>query len=84
MRATIPWLLVLAVLPRVEDPWPDAIGVELPFATAAAGSILAGVAYSLAIREKRERAIKLGGLVGFCVGSAFFFVSLLAQVISSL
>lgn len=84
MRAIAPWLLVLAVLPRVEDPWPDTIGVELPIATAAAGSVLAGVAYSLSAQEKRERAIRLGGLSGFCVGSALYFVSLLAQVVSSL
>ncbi|HEX3173226.1 MAG TPA: hypothetical protein VHQ43_03285 [Solirubrobacterales bacterium] len=82
MRATIPWLIVLAVLPRVEDPWPDKIGVELPFATAAIGSVLAGVAFSLTTQEKRERAIKLGGLFGFCAGSAFFVVSLLVQLVS--
>jgi hypothetical protein len=84
MRAIIPWLVVLAILPRVEDPWPETIGVELPFATAAAGSILAGVAYSLASQEKWERAIKLGGLFGFCIGSVLFFVSLPAQVVSGL
>jgi hypothetical protein len=84
MRAIAPWLLVLAVLPRVEDPWPNTIGVELPIATAAAGSVLAGVAYSLATREKRERAIKIGGLSGFCVGGALYFVSLLVQVVSNL
>jgi hypothetical protein len=83
MRAVAPWLLAIAVLPRVEDPWPDTIGVELPFATAAAGSVLAGVAYSLATREKRERAIKWGGLSGFCVGSVLYCVALLVQVASS-
>jgi hypothetical protein len=84
MRAIVPWLLVLTVLPRVEDPWPDSIGVDLPIGTAAAGSVLAGLAYSLATREKRERAIKLGGLCGFCAGSALYVVSLLAQVLCSL
>jgi hypothetical protein len=84
MRAIAPWLLALAALPRVEDPWPDTIGFELPIATAAAGSVLAGVVYSLANQEKRDRAIKLGGLSGFCIGSALYFVSLLVQVVSSL
>ena len=84
MRTIAPWLLALAFLPRVEDPWPDTIGVELPIVTAAAGSVLAGVAFPLAPREKRERAIKLGGLFGFYVGSALYLVSLLTQVVSSL
>lgn len=59
-------------------------GADLPFTLAAAGGVLGGVGYSLAGREKQERAIKLGGLVGFCLGSGLYGVALLAQVISEL
>lgn len=81
MRAIALWLLVLAVFPRVDDPWPDTIDLEFPFAMAAAGAVFAGVVCFLAGEEKRERAIKLGGLVGFSGGSAFYVISLLAQVV---
>ena len=84
MRAIAPWLLALAVLPRVEDPWPEAIGLELPFFTATAGSVLAAVGSSLAKLEQQERVIKLGGLDGFCLGGSFYCVALLIQVFSSL
>ena len=84
MRAIAPWLLVLAVLPRVEDPWPDTIGLELPLVTATAGGVLAAVVSSLAKWDKQERAITLGGLVGFYLGSTFYVIALLVQVASGL
>jgi len=38
--------LVLALLlPRVENPWPETIGIGLPFAIAGAGGVLAGALY---------------------------------------
>jgi hypothetical protein len=40
-------LLVLgSLLPHVENPWPDTIGIELPFAMAGAGGVLAGFLYA--------------------------------------
>lgn len=84
MRAIAPWLLVLAILPRVEDPWPETIGLELPFFMATAGSVLAAVGSSLVKLERQERAIKLGGVFGFCLGGIFYCVALLIQVVSSL
>lgn len=84
MRSIAPWLLVLAVLPRVEDPWPDAVGLEFPFAMATGGVVLAGAVFSVVAREKRERAIELGGACGFLIGSLFYLVVLAAQLISAL
>jgi hypothetical protein len=80
----VPWLLVLAVLPRVEDPWPDTIDLELPFALGAAGGALMGAIYFPRCRERREHAMKAGFVVGFLLGSAFYVVSLAAQLISGL
>jgi hypothetical protein len=84
MRAIVPWLLVLALLPQVEDPWPDTIDLELPFRMAGAGCVLAGALCFLVPQEKREHAIKLGGFLGFSLGSAFYLISLASQVISGL
>ena len=76
-------LLFASVLPRVADPWPDEIGADLPFTLAAAGTILGGV-ISLLAGWEQERAIKVGGFAGFCIGSAFYCVALLVQVASQL
>lgn len=84
MRAIAPWLLILAVLPRVEDPWPDTIGVGLPFTTATAGAILASVAYVNATQERRDRAIGQGGFWGFFAGILLYVVSWIVQISSEL
>jgi hypothetical protein len=84
MRAIAPWLLVLALLPRIEDPWPDAIDLGFPVATATAGGVLGGLFFAAATSERRELAIKWGGVIGFFVGSALYLISLLVQVASSL
>lgn len=84
MRAMVPWLLALALLPRVEDPWPDTIDLGFPFATAAAGCVLAGAMWFLAAEKERERAIKLGGFLGFSVGSVFTSSRCRLQVMFSL
>jgi hypothetical protein len=84
MRAIVPWLLVPAVLPRVEDPWPDAIGIGFPFTTAGGGVVLAGLVFATATSKRRERAMVWGSVVGFGIGIAFHVVALVAQVIAGL
>jgi hypothetical protein len=84
MHTIVPWLLVLALLPRVENPWPETIGLNLPFVTGTAGAALAGVVRFRAAQDRRERAILLGGFVGFLVGAVLYLISLAAQVASSL
>jgi hypothetical protein len=80
----VPWLLVPAVLPRVEDPWPDTIGLDLPFALATTAVVLAGVVFSLVAHEKRDRAVTLAAAWGFLLGVLFYVVALVAQLVSSL
>jgi hypothetical protein len=84
MRAIVPWLLILAVLPKVSDPWPSSIGIDLPLTMAGGGGVFAGVVYSLAAHEKREHAVKLGGLAGFCLGALLYCIALLNQIASHL
>jgi hypothetical protein len=82
MRTLVPWLLVIAVLPRVENPWPDTIGLGLPVMTAIAGMVLAGVAFTKAARERRDDAQRWGLFLGFLMGAVFYFVALMTQVVS--
>lgn len=84
MGPIIPWLLVLALLPRVEDPWPDTIGLDFLLTTSGAGGLLAGLVGAAAGSKRPERAILWGNLFGFLMGAAFYFMALLAQVISGL
>jgi hypothetical protein len=51
---------------------------------ATGGVVLAGAVFSVIAREKRERAIELGGACGFLVGSVFYLAALVAQLISGI
>jgi len=84
MRAIAPCLLVLLVLPRVEDPWPDAIGLGFLTTAAGTGALLALLAFATSDPRRRERAVLLGTVVGFGLGGAFYLVSLAAQLLSDL
>lgn len=70
--------------PQVEDPWPDTIGLGFPVTTAGIGGVLAGLAFAAATPARRDLAIKWGSVIGFYIGSALYFISLLATVISHL
>jgi hypothetical protein len=69
-----------SILPRVENPLPESIGLGFPIATAGAGGVLAGVIYTGASPVRRNRAISLGGLFGFGIGAAVYLLSLAVQV----
>jgi len=71
-----------SILPRVEDPIPDRIGIGTVFACVGFGGAIAGVAYSAASNAERDRAIRLGGLLGFLGGAGLYLVSLMVQVAS--
>lgn len=83
MRSVVPWLLVLLLLPRVEDPWPNTIGLEFLATTAGIGALLAGLAFAAADARTRERAVLWGTAIGFGLGGAFYLVSLAAQLLSN-
>lgn len=77
-------LLLASVLPHIEDPWPDRIGLGLPIATAGAGGVLAGVIHAESPAATRDRAIGKGALFGFRAGAAVYLLSLAVQVGSSI
>ncbi len=50
--------------------------------TATTGTVLAGVAFTMATEERRDEAVRWGLFLGFCAGAALYLVALLAQVVS--
>ena len=74
------WLLSTAVIPGVENPWPDSIGIELPFAFAGAGGVLASTWRGDSSRAEQERAIIKGGIWGFRLGALTYLIALANQV----
>ena len=75
-------LLLAAVFPEVEDPWPDKIGVGFLFEAAGAGGALMGFGQAHAPEAQRNRAIQWGALWGFRLGAILYFASLVLQVTS--
>jgi hypothetical protein len=72
--------LLAAILPQVEAPFPDRIGLGFPISTAGAAGVVAGIVHSRSSPGKRDRAISLGSLLGFGVGGAVYLVALIVQV----
>ncbi len=75
-------LLESALIPRVDNPWPERIGLGFPFAMAGAFGVLASLAAGDADGEERDRAIYRGGLWGFRFGATLYVVALTFQVAS--
>jgi hypothetical protein len=71
-----------AIFPRVDNPWPESIGLGFPFASAGAIGVIGGLLARDATQEERDRATYLGGLWGFRLGAAFYVLALLVQVAS--
>lgn len=74
------WQLAGSVVPTVEDPWPDRIGLGFPFTMAGVGSVLAGTIKVNALPATRERAMNRGSVYGFRGGCALYAVALLVQI----
>jgi hypothetical protein len=75
-----PVLLLVSVLPRVEDPFPDEIGLGVLFAGAGIGGVLADVVHSGSAPEERDQAIRTWGRFGFIGGANFYALSLFVQI----
>ena len=73
-------LLLASVLPRVEDPIPESVGLWLPIEMAGAGVVLLGIAFLRSSPARREKAISIGGSVGFGLGVLIYLIALVAQL----
>lgn len=80
MLAFISAVLVGVFLPEVENPWPDRIGIEFPFAVAGAFGVLAAVIRGDIAPELRDRAIHRGGIWGFRLGAGIYVLSAVVQL----
>jgi hypothetical protein len=74
-------MLLVSLFPRVDDPWPETIGLELPIVMAGVGGAMASVLYTGASKVKRDEAIHYGWLWGFWLGALFYALSLLDQLL---
>jgi hypothetical protein len=72
--------LLASFFPRVENPWPETIGLGLPVALAGAGGVLATVLFADTSQSRRDRQVRRFGLLGFYLGVASYFISLVIQV----
>jgi hypothetical protein len=72
--------LLTSVVPEIEDPLPDRIGLGFPFATAGAGGVLAGIVHSESSAARRDRAINKGGSIGLRLGVLAYLLVLAIQV----
>ncbi len=76
-------MLLIAILPRVEDPIPDTIGVGALFSAAGAGGVLAVVAGSmLGISDgQQNRWARMGVSLGFVAGAVVYAIALVGQLL---
>lgn len=73
-------VFIASVFPRVEDPWPDTIGIEFPFALAGAGGAAVSLFSTQLSEAARNRAIRGGNLLGFRLGAVFYMLALVNQL----
>jgi hypothetical protein len=55
-------------------------GLSFVFGGAGLGGVLAGVLFTAVSPQKRERAMALGGLIGFALAAIYYILALLVQV----
>lgn len=71
------------LLPRVEDPFPDTIGLGAIFSTAGAGGVLLLVLASIVGASEGQRDVwtRRGVVLGFAAGAFFYLLALVNQVL---
>jgi hypothetical protein len=76
-------LSLVALLPRVEDPLPDTIGVGIIFNTAGAGGVVMLVLGSMlgVSTAELDAWARRGVSSGFAVGALFYATALVGQVL---
>jgi len=72
-----------ALLPRVEDPFPNTIGVGVIFSMAGAGGVISLVAGSMlgASDAKMDLWARRGVVFGFAGGAIFYLAALIGQLL---
>ena len=76
-------LQLVAALPRVEDPWPESVGIDLPFSAAGVGGVLGNVVAAGKSSEERARLTSFVGLWFFALGVLAYLLLIANQLLSS-
>jgi hypothetical protein len=74
---------LIAALPRVENPLPESVGLDLPFSAAGIGGVLGNVFAAGRSPEEQARVIALVGLWFFRLGVLGYSFLLVNQLLSS-
>ncbi len=74
-------LLAGSVLPAVENPWPQQIGLDFPFTVSGAFIAVAELRLAGTARRRRERGIYLASLWGLALGAGLYSLALAGQVL---
>lgn len=75
--------LLILLLPQVESPIPERIGLGLPVTFAGVGGMLLGFVHVSSPPDVRDRWIRCGGLIGFLLGVVLYLALLVAQLCCS-
>lgn len=73
----------VAALPRVEDPWPESIGLGFPFSLAGVGGVLGNVLWARHPGAEQQRMTSVGGLWGFRIGALSYLALSVNQILSN-
>jgi hypothetical protein len=77
-------VFVGALFPEVESPWPERIGLDLPFSMAGGFGVAASLLRASAQPAARDKAVARAGQAGFGLGVVGYSLALVFQVISKL
>lgn len=72
------------VIPRAENPWPETVGIDLPFAAAGACGVVGEFVSTVKSGDRRELIVRRWGVFGFLLGAFLYAVALLIQLLSML
>lgn len=71
-----------SVVPRVENPLPERIGIGFPFTLAGMGSVLGDLARLRGSGRERDRGARVGTAIGFELGALGYATALTVQLLS--
>jgi hypothetical protein len=74
---------LIAALPRVENPLPESVGLDLPFSAAGIGGLIGNVYAAGRTPEEQAKIIALVGLWFFRLGVLGYLFLLANQLLSS-
>ena len=78
-----PLLDLITALPRVEDPWPASVGLDMPFSAAGFGGVLGSVIAADRSPDEQARAMSRWGRRFFWLGALSYLFLFVNQLLST-